>query len=53
MIRRLGQFLMPLLLAVVALIALPCVGEVWLRYQEFQIGRPLLVGGEYRERHWL
>ncbi len=44
MIRRLGRFLKPLLLAVLALALLPCVLEFWLRWQEFRIGRPILSG---------
>lgn len=44
MIRRLGRFLKPLLLAVIALALLPCVLEFWLRWQEFRIGRPILSG---------
>lgn len=42
MIRRLGRFLLPLLYAVLALVLLPCVAEVWLRWQELRAGRPLL-----------
>jgi hypothetical protein len=42
MIRRLGRFLKPLLLAVLVLALLPCVAEVWLHWQEFRAGRPLL-----------
>ncbi len=44
MIRRLGRFLKPLLLAVLTLAVLPCVVEFWLRWQEFRIGRPILSG---------
>jgi len=42
MIRRLARFIMPLLFAVLLLGLLPCVAEVWLRWQEFRAGRPLL-----------
>lgn len=42
MIRRLARFIMPLLVAVLLLVLLPCVAEVWLRWQEFRAGRPLL-----------
>lgn len=44
MIRRLGRFLKPLLLAMLTLAVLPCVVEFWLRWQEFRIGRPILSG---------
>lgn len=44
MIRRLGRFLKPLLLAVLTLAVLPCVVEAWLRWQELRIGRPILSG---------
>ncbi len=42
MIRRLARFIMPLLFAVLLIGLLPCVAEVWLRWQEFRAGRPLL-----------
>lgn len=42
MIRRLARFTMPLLFAVLLLGLLPCVAEVWLRWQEYRAGRPLL-----------
>jgi hypothetical protein len=41
--------LKPLLLAVLALAVLPCVVEVWLRWQEFRIGRPILSGDAREE----
>jgi hypothetical protein len=44
MIRRLGRFLKPLLLAVLTLAVLPCVVECWLRWQEFQVGRAIFSG---------
>ncbi len=44
MIRRLGRFLKPLLLALLTLAVLPCVVEVWLRWQEFRIGQPIFSG---------
>jgi hypothetical protein len=43
MIRRLGRFLKPLLLAILTLAVLPCVLEFWLRWQEFRIGRPVFT----------
>ena len=49
MIRRLGRFLKPLVLAVLTLALLPCVAEVWLRWQEFRAGRPLLTGDPREE----
>ena len=49
MIRRLGRFLKPLLLAMLTLAVLPCVVEFWLRWQEFQIGRAILSGDPQEE----
>jgi len=49
MIRRLGRFLKPLLLAVLTLAVLPCVVEFWLRWQEFRIGHPILCGDTKEE----
>jgi hypothetical protein len=46
MIRRLGRFLKPLILALLALVLLPCALEVWLRWQEFRVGRPLFTSDE-------
>lgn len=56
MIRRLGRFFMPLLIAVLTLVLLPCVAEVWLRWQEFRAGQPLLVadsGNDLLAPSWL
>ncbi len=56
MIRRLGRFLKPLLLAMLTLAVLPCVVEFWLRWQEFRIGRPILSGDlkdEFVAPSWL
>lgn len=44
MIRRLGRFLKPLLWALLVLVVSPCVLEVWLRWQEFRVGCPILSG---------
>lgn len=49
MIRRLGRFLKPLLLALLTLAVLPCVVEVWLRWQEFRVGRAILSGDAHDE----
>lgn len=49
MIRRLGRFLKPLLLALLTLAVLPCVVEVWLRWQEFRVGRAILSGDPQEE----
>ncbi len=49
MIRRLIRFIKPLLFAVLLLALLPCVAEFWLRWQEFQAGRPLLSADPYDE----
>lgn len=44
MIRRLGRMFKPLLLALLTLAVLPCVVEMWLRWQEFRLGRPMFSG---------
>ena len=49
MIRRLGRFLKPLLLAMLMLAVLPCVVESWLRWQEFRIGREIFSGDPQEE----
>ncbi len=49
MIRRLGRFLTPLLLALLTLAVLPCVVEFWLRWQEFQVGRAILSADPHEE----
>ena len=49
MIRRLGRFLKPLLLAMLTLAVLPCVVECWLRWQEFRVGRTILSGDSQDE----